>query len=362
MSKLPLDIVNFTTEFNSELENAITIANGIQSEFLFAKVPNETHRKFQFLNFEEINSDEFLLKAFEIKKTLKGFYPYISIYTHAPLGSSSWLNLFAGFDLENGISVVTTNNVANLIIPKEKMTSYFLYYFARGILKFILKNKSNHVNPSKNGCLFDFMQDKKDILKSMRSNAICDDCRREIINMENSLSEHQFNAIDSLLSKSGSILNEVDLTENNKRKIFIGSSKEGLDVARKIKAALKFDAHVDTWADGLFDRPSQAYIEVLENILDNYEYGIFVFTPDDKIFTRGRISQIPRDNVIFEYGMFLGRHSRRKAFFIIPRGVDIKIMTDVLGITSLDYDSTNINLQSAVSDACDQIRTIINEG
>jgi hypothetical protein len=80
--------------------------------------------------------------------------------------------LFADSDLENGISIVTTNNVATTIIPKEKMTSYFLYYFARGILKFILKDKVNHDKPSKNGCLFDFMQQKKDILKSMRSNAI----------------------------------------------------------------------------------------------------------------------------------------------------------------------------------------------
>ena len=95
--------------------------------------------------------------------------------------------------------------------------------------------------------------------------------------------------------------------------------------------------------------------------MNKYEYGIFVFTPDDKVFSRGSISQMPRDNVIFEYGMFLGKHTRKKAFFIIPRGIDIKIMTDVLGITSLNYDSSNTNLQSAVSDACDQIREIIND-
>jgi len=69
---------------------------------------------------------------------------------------------------------------------------------------------------------------------------------------------------------------------------------------------------------------------------------------------------MPRDNVIFEYGMFLGKHTRKKAFFIVPRGINIKLMTDVLGITSLDYDPTNTNLTSAVSDACDQIRDIIN--
>jgi hypothetical protein len=38
---------------------------------------------------------------------------------------------------------------------------------------------------------------------------------------------------------------------------------------------LKYDAHVDTWADGLFDEPGKAYIEVLEEMLNNYEYGIF---------------------------------------------------------------------------------------
>ena len=361
MSKLPLDIVSFNDEFKSELDNAITIANGIQNEFVFTKVSTEVSRKFQFLNFDEIDADEFLPKAFEIKKELKGYYPYLSFFSNSPLKGGGWTNLFAHYDLENGISIITTNNVPEIIIHRDKMTSYFIYYLARGTLKFILKDIYNHEGSSVKGCLFDLMKHKKDIIKSMRPNAICDECRREIIKSHNSFSEHQLHAIDTLLTKSGYILNDNSINEAGKRKIFIGSSKEGLDVARKIKASLKYDAHVDTWADGLFDKPGQAYIEVIENILNKYEYGIFVFTPDDKVFSRGRISQMPRDNVIFEYGMFLGRHTRKKAFFIVPRGMDLKIMTDVLGITSLDYDSSNTNLQSAVSDACDQIRAIINE-
>lgn len=309
MSKLPLDIVNFNDEFRCELDNAITIANGIQNEFLFTKVSTEVSRKFQFLNFDEINTDEFLPKALEIKKELKGFFPYLSFFSNSPLKGDRWSNLFAQYDLENGISIITTNNIPEKIIPRDKMTSYFIYYLARGTLKFILKDIYNHEESSIKGCLFDFMKHKKDILKSMRPNAICDECRREIIKSHNSFSEHQLHAIDTLLSKSGSILNDNAINEVGKRKIFIGSSMEGLDVARKIKASLKYDAHVDTWADGLFDKPGQAYIEVIENILNKYEYGIFVFTSDDKIFSRGHISQMPRDNVIFEYGMFLGKHT-----------------------------------------------------
>jgi predicted nucleotide-binding protein len=360
MSKLPLDIVNFNDDFKDELDNAITIANGIQTEFIFAKVSTEINRKFQILNFDEIDSDEFFSKANTIKKDLKGFFPYIFFFSNSPLKGGGWSNLFADSDLESSISIITTDNVPDKIIPKDKMISYFLYYFARGILKFILADRMNHEKPSLKGCLFDFMENKLDLLKSMRPNAICDECRRELINGNYSISEHQLHSIDTLLSKAGSLLKTDELKVASKRKIFIGSSTEGLDVARKIKASLKFDAHVDTWADGLFDKPGQAYIEVLENILVNYEFGIFVFTPDDKLFSRGQISAMPRDNVIFEYGMFLGKHSRKKAFFIVPRGVDIKIMTDVLGITSLNYDPTNSNVQSAVSDACDQIREIIN--
>ncbi|QGY44720.1 hypothetical protein GM418_13900 [Maribellus comscasis] len=191
----------------------------------------------------------------------------------------------------------------------------------------------------------------------MRASAFCDDCKREILKSKMPISEDQFNAISLLMSKSGELLqNGVEI---KRPKIFIGSSTEGLKIARKIKTGLRYDAHVDTWADGIFDKPSQAYIEILENMLLQYDYGIFVFTPDDKIFSRGKETNIPRDNVIFEYGMFLGKHTRRKAFFVKPRGVNVKIMTDLLGVTSLDYDPTNPNLTSAVGDACEQIREII---
>jgi len=362
MSRLPIDIINFNDEFNSELNLAIAISNGIQNEFIFTLAPQEISKKFHILNFEEIDGNEFLSKANEIKADLKGFYPHLLFFTNSPIKSDGWSNLFADSDYAIGISIVTTNNVADKIIPREKMAAYFVYYLARTGIKFILKNRTNHEKPSKKGCLFDFMEEKSDITKSMRANAICDECRRDLLKEQHFVSENQMSAVDILLAKSGTLLKDGNKIESKTRKIFIGSSKEGLDVARKIKASLKYDAHVDTWADGLFDKPGQAYIEVIENILANYEYGIFVFTPDDEIFSRGKYSKIPRDNVIFEYGMFLGKHTREKAFFIVPRGIDIKIMTDVLGITSLDYDSTNTNLQSAVSDACDQIRTIIKEG
>ena len=361
MSRLPIDIVNFADDFEYDLDTAINIANAIQEQFIFSTVDKSVTQKFKLIHFEENDADEFLESALEIKNDIAGYYPYMLFISQNPLKSGEWSNLFANHDSEHGVGIITTNNVPDIIIPKDKIKAYFVYYFARTLIKFLLVGQYNHTKPSKNGCVFDFMRQKIDILKSMRANAICDDCRKEIRKHEKKLSESQYHSLDRLLEKSGKLLVDEPVTSNidYRVRIFIGSSTEGLPIARKIKSGLKYDAHVDTWADGIFDEPGKAYIEVLEELLGNYEYGIFVFNPDDNIFSRGKKLSIPRDNVIFEYGMFLGKHTRKKAFFIIPRGVDIKIMTDVLGITCLDYDPTNPNLQSAVSDACDQIRDLI---
>jgi predicted nucleotide-binding protein len=359
MSKLPVDIVNFDNSFNLDIVKAIETANNIQNDFIFTLAPNGFRNQFILINYEDIEVNEFLEKALIIKNKIKGYYPFVIFITDSPLKGEKWTNLFNSTRSEDGVMILTTKNVPDIIIPKASMISYFLYYFANTALKYILVKKYNHYTPSRNGCLFDFKENKKDILKSMRANSICDDCKKEILRNEMSISESQFDSIDKLLSSAGEFLSNT--TKREKAKLFIGSSKEGLNIARKIKTALKYDGLVDTWADGLFDRPGFAYIEVLESVLLKYDYGIFVFTPDDRVYSRGNISDMPRDNVIFEYGMFLGKHTRKKAFIIKPRNKDIKIMTDVLGITCLDYDSENPNVISAVNDACDQIRDIISE-
>ncbi len=106
--------------------------------------------------------------------------PTCCLFLQNPLSADNWTNLFSLTLAELGVAILTTNKVPDLIIPKDKIKAYFVYYFARILIKLILVGKYNHDNPSKNGCVFDFMEQKKDILKSMRANAICDECRKEI--------------------------------------------------------------------------------------------------------------------------------------------------------------------------------------
>jgi len=142
-----------------------------------------------------------------------------------------------------------------------------------------------------------------------------------------------------------------------KPKIFIGSSVEGLSVAYAIQQNLVHDAEVTVWTQGVFEL-SQTTIESLNFVLESSDFGIFVFSPDDISIIRDKENLTVRDNVIFEFGLFIGKLSRERVFFIIPSGIDFHLPTDLLGITPGTYDSNreDKSLQAATGPVCHQIR------
>jgi predicted nucleotide-binding protein len=119
--------------------------------------------------------------------------------------------------------------------------------------------------------------------------------------------------------------------------LFIGSSVEGLPVARAIQTAFQYDPIVvRLWTDGVF-RASKTAVENLENTIQTTDFGILVFSADDKIESRGDSSMGPRDNVIFEMGLLIGALGRQRAFVVHQRGIDLKIPTDLVGFSPVTY-------------------------
>jgi len=89
-----------------------------------------------------------------------------------------------------------------------------------------------------------------------------------------------------------------------KIRIFIGSSVEGLPVAREIQEKLDFDSYsVEIW-DEVYNLTTQT-LERLDEIKNRYHFGIFVLSADDIIETRGCTLQAVRDNVVLELGLFI---------------------------------------------------------
>ena len=165
MSKLPIDVVNFADEFEFDLQTAITIANSIQEQFVFNSVDKIITQKFKLVHCEENDCDEFLENALEIKNELAGYYPYILFVSQNPLNGGGWSNLFANHNSEQGVGIITTDNVPDIIIPKDKISAYFVYYFARTLIKFLLIGKYNHNKASKKDVCLISCDTKKTYLK-----------------------------------------------------------------------------------------------------------------------------------------------------------------------------------------------------
>ncbi|RIV21612.1 DUF4062 domain-containing protein [Fibrisoma montanum] len=146
---------------------------------------------------------------------------------------------------------------------------------------------------------------------------------------------------------------------NDKVRVFIGSSVEGLDVARSIQAELTYDYEIEIWNQGTVFGLGTSTLEALEQAVKSYDIGIFIFTPDDELISRGESKQVARDNVIFELGLFIGKLTRFRAFVIHPGGKGISIPSDLAGITTAPYDPHHPNLRAALGPACHAIRNAI---
>ena len=139
--------------------------------------------------------------------------------------------------------------------------------------------------------------------------------------------------------------------------VFIGSSREGVPVAREIDLQLRDDAEPTIWKDNFF-KPGMSTLETLTNQLDSFDFAVFVLTPDDKIEARGRNYLSPRDNVLFELGLFMGCLGRGRTFIVHAEGVNLKLPSDFAGITMPPYRSRE-NLAAALNSACTPILTAI---
>lgn len=144
-------------------------------------------------------------------------------------------------------------------------------------------------------------------------------------------------------------------------RVFIISSKEALPIAREIERQLEHDTFfVKIWTEGTF-RASKYTIESLEEQLDESDFAIAIAQPDDEVESRGQSQGAPRDNVIFELGMFVGRLGRMRSILLEPRGDEVRLPSDLKGLTTITYRPASGKEQAKLGPACTSLREIFNE-
>ncbi len=143
-------------------------------------------------------------------------------------------------------------------------------------------------------------------------------------------------------------------------RVFIGSSTESKKAAMAVKKAMDRVSEATVWTQGNVFEPGKFTLESLEEQSRCSDFAVMVFSPDDLIFCRGKRQAGPRDNVIFELGLFMGATDRKRAFVVTPRGKKLKIPSDLLGTNLVMYSvGGGITLEQSVDAACETIRNVV---
>ena len=146
------------------------------------------------------------------------------------------------------------------------------------------------------------------------------------------------------------------MNKNLKPSIFIGSTGERSDIADAMVQQLSPIAEVTHWQDAF--PPGPTIFDNLMSLKDAFDFAVFVLTADDFINIRGSDYNVPRDNVIFELGLFLGSIGAGRVFAVIDENVKTKLPSDLGGVVYLVYNGNRQDkkVSAALRPACISIR------
>src|SRR5262245_4042841 len=126
----------------------------------------------------------------------------------------------------------------------------------------------------------------------------------------------------------------------DKPRIFLGSSGKQQKLLQALTRGLEDIAHVEPWTTTF--NPGTTTLERLLELTREVDFAAFVFARDDWTTSSppasdpaGSGQASPRDNVVFEAGLFGGVLGMRRTFILHASGA--KLPSDLLGLTSVRY-------------------------
>ena len=126
----------------------------------------------------------------------------------------------------------------------------------------------------------------------------------------------------------------------DKPRIFLGSSGKQEKLLQALTRGLEDVAHVEPWTTSF--NPGTTTLERLLELAHEVDFAAFVFAQDDWTSSTPPASDAagsgqasPRDNVVFEAGLFGGILGMRRTFILHANGA--KLPSDLFGLTCVRY-------------------------
>lgn len=139
----------------------------------------------------------------------------------------------------------------------------------------------------------------------------------------------------------------------DKPRIFLGSSGKQEKLLQALTRGLEEVAHVEPWTTSF--SPGTTTLERLLELTHEVDFAAFAFARDDWTTASppespptGSSQASPRDNVVFEAGLFGGVLGMRRTFILHASGA--KLPSDLLGLTCVRYEAATPSEMRAVNE------------
>jgi len=125
----------------------------------------------------------------------------------------------------------------------------------------------------------------------------------------------------------------------SKHRIFAISSAEALPVVNSGIQHFEHDAALEyaPWSMPQIFQLSSYPMDDLEVELSRADFAVVVANDDDIVTSRKLEQPMPRDNVLFELGLFVGRFGRKRTVLMAPKGQNVKLPSDLTGLSIVYY-------------------------
>jgi predicted nucleotide-binding protein len=145
--------------------------------------------------------------------------------------------------------------------------------------------------------------------------------------------------------------------------VFLGSSSERLYIAEAIQDGVRNECEPWVWNQGVFRASQTAISSLIRAIREKQpDFAVFVICGEDLTESRGVLSAAPRDNIIFEVGLFMGALSPERVILVVDQDAAPKIPSDLLGLTQARFKQPRRGtIEASLGTACREVKKSIAE-